>query len=110
MKDKAVHSFTHLKHGGELKSVYTWKGAKVYRQEKLFVKEMERFIGCAPYDNHFIFENPDKQKGTSAFLCTCGGHAVAAGYESYKDDASMQGLMFVCYTHATTGKHLDGSS
>lgn len=54
-------------------------GTVVHREERLFVPEWGGvFIPCAPYDNHFIYENPDKRKGTPGYLCTCGSVAVVA--------------------------------
>jgi len=81
------------------------KTYEVHREEKLFVPERGIFITCAPYDNHFIYENPDKSKGTSIYMCTCGAAAVVAGMSAYEQDASPQGLMFVCLLHAQFGMH-----
>lgn len=67
-----------IKHVGEVKSATLADGTVVYRQETLFVEEWGALVICAPYDNHFIYENPDKSKGTPGYLCTCGSVAVIA--------------------------------
>lgn len=104
-----ISTFNIIRYYGDPKhaSVKLTNGAtaEVYREEKLFILEMGRFIPCPPYDNHFIYENPDKGKGTAAFMCTCGSPAVIAGMSSYQGDASPQGLMFVCLFFGQFGYH-----
>lgn len=91
--------------------------------DKLYYDETRNiYIQCAPYDNHFIGMNPDFVQGRKAWfaLCSCGGIAVVVGYDVYRKDASPSGVsgvkeiakgeMIVCYAHALTGKHGDGSS
>lgn len=104
-----------LKNWGNLKSAQTWKdehgnSKTVRRVEKIWIEDYSGFVPCAPYDNHFIFENPDKRKGTYSFLCTCGSNAIVVGSNVYAGNASPAGLMFVCQAHSTHGKHLDKSS
>lgn len=65
-----------IKHAGEVKAATLPDGTIVERQEWVFVEPLGRMIACAPYDNHFVFENPDKRTGTPGFLCTCGSVAV----------------------------------
>ena len=84
-------------------------GTWVERPDKLYVPEWGRFVPTAPYDEHFLYEVPPKYRG-AAIRCTCGSFGVVAGYSAYKDDASQQGLLVVCYAHANTGRHLDGGS
>ena len=85
-------------------------GFEVYRKQSIFVPEKKRFIPCAQYDNHFIYEIPAKYKNTPAFMCSCGAMGVIAGMSAYKNDASPSGLMLLCYHHSNFGKHADGSS
>ena len=82
----------------------------VERQEQILIPEYGGFIPCAPYDDHFIFENPYKEEHTAAYLCTCGGVAVVVGRSGYLLDASPQGKMFVCLIHAQTGLHATGGT
>lgn len=81
-------------------------GRKVYRQEKIYIEEENKWYPVAPYDNHFIYET--KRMNFPAFLCTCGAIAVITDFRGYEKDASPQGKMFVCLNHATFGKHADG--
>jgi hypothetical protein len=85
-------------------------GVHVHREEKIFVLELKGFVPTAPYDQHFIFDSGSKVKGQSPFLCTCGSIAVVVGSNVYLKDASPAGMLFVCWHHATYGKHADGSS
>lgn len=83
------------------------EGKAFYRQKSLDLGDMG-VTPCAPYDSHFIFMD-DRRKGWILF-CTCGSPAVAVGYDAYKHDASPQGQLLVCYFHAASGKHTDGSN
>ncbi len=95
-------------------------GLKVERVEWIFFDDKidARLVKCAPYDNHFIYEDTSGKLNRWVQMCTCGGPAVLAGYKAYKRDASpttsmdstRPGEMFVCYSHATTGKHAEGST
>jgi len=96
-------------HGQRNKAFVEEIGLTVYRADKILVPEYGRFIPCAQYDEHFIFEVPPKYKDIPSFMCTCGSVAVIAGMSSYQHDASPQGLMFVCLNHATYGVHVGGS-
>jgi len=109
MKDYSQLSFQIIRHKGELNKATTLDGYVVYRDKRLFVVEMGRFIPCAPYEEHFIYEEPSKKKGTSSYMCTCGSAAVISGVSGYKEDASPSGYMFVCLLHATNGHHTDTS-
>lgn len=84
-------------------------GRKIYRQEKIYVPEWKRYVMCAPYTVHFIFEN--KKKDYGAYQCTCGAAGVIVGSKAYAQDASPTetGELFVCIAHALTGKHADGA-
>jgi hypothetical protein len=73
-------------------------GQTVERQEQIFVPEWGAMIPTAPYDDHFIYENPDKRKGSPSFMCTCGAFAVVV--PPFGNDR-----MFVCNHHATYGFH-----
>lgn len=95
---------------GKPKRFRSWNGRWVTYKEKIFVPEYGKEIPCIPYDNHSIFETGDTKEGTMPYMCTCGSMAVISGWSSYIQGASAQGLMFLCYLHAATGKHADGSS
>lgn len=89
----------------------------VVRQERLYF-EGYGLVMCAPYDNHFIFDNPSKAYGQWTPVCTCGSPAGIVGSNAYKQDASpttqeqssTPGALIVCLSHAQTGKHSDDST
>lgn len=65
-----------IKHPGEVKTATLADGTIVHRQGRLFVAEWDAFVVCAPYQDHFVFENPDTRNGSPGFVCTCGAVAV----------------------------------
>lgn len=85
-------------------------------------KQRDLYIQCLDYDNHFIGMNPDFLAGKESWfaLCSCGSSSVITGYDAYRHGASASGKagvkeiakgeMLVCFSHATTGFHSDGSS
>jgi len=92
-------------------------GYSVDRLEKLWIPEYGRFVVCAPYDNHFIYEDPSKKTGRWVFMCTCGSPAVIVGSDAYAGHASptsgvgiYPGEMLVCKMHMDRNKHADGST
>jgi len=97
-----------IRHYGKPKEGYLPDGTKVYAQDKIYFIEVSRFVPCAPYSNHFLYEVPNRIIGAK-WRCSCGSAAVCAGYSGYKDVASQQGLLFVCLEHAQTGLHLGDS-
>lgn len=119
-------SFAIIHHRNSPNSAITIDGKEVHRQDKLWFAEYDdkrkpfngRFIMCAPYDNHFIFEDPMWKiiKGRAGQRCTCGSMAVIVGYNAYRKDASpategtIKGEMFVCQHHLEFQKHADGSN
>lgn len=105
--DKKPNSFQIIRHRGIQNKAQLPDGRWVQRSEKIFVPEMGRFIPVAPYDDHFLFELPAKDVGPSV-RCTCGSFGVIAGYSAYKDDASQQGLLYVCFQHSNFGVHATG--
>jgi hypothetical protein len=121
MADKSVHSFNIIKHYLSPNVAVTQEGHTIKREDKIFLVDPDgfaRYIACPPMDNHFIFKDPEYDKGTigrSAVRCTCGAMAVIVGYNVYKHDASPAmdssnpGEMLVCLNHATFGRHADGS-
>ena len=121
-KDKAVHSFSIIKRYLSPNSAVTGEGHTVKREIKIWLDDPSgwgRFVGCTPYDNHFIYLDPEYLKGTigkSATMCTCGSPAVIVGYNVYRQqsspnmDSTNPGEMLVCMIHTTMGKHADGSS
>lgn len=91
-----MNKFNIVRHVGTPKKAKTPKGVTITRQERLFVPEWRGFVPCAPYDDHFIYENNEPDQ--SSYLCTCGSVAVIAQPEG-------AGRMFVCLNHATFGFH-----
>lgn len=90
---------------------------KVARQEQIFVLDdlFNRFISCAPYDNHFIFQFPDgamkllalinQQRPEAEWMkmpdhmCTCGGAAIII------HPWDIEKSLFVCQFEVTFGYH-----
>ena len=100
-----------IKHKGDPNTATTLDGFKVERTDKFFIPEMAIFMVCAPYDNHFVYEDPSGKPDRWWAMCTCGGPAVYVGANAYKHlaEATKSGYLVVCYTHISTGKHNDGS-
>ena len=71
-------SFNITKNHGTPKKVILENGTVVERPEVIFVPEYMAMVKVAPYDDHFIYMNPDTSEGSSAYLCTCGSVAVIA--------------------------------
>lgn len=88
-------SYNIVKHAGEVKQITLENGTVIERQEALFVDAWGVMVKCAPYDNHFIYRNPDTSEGSSAFLCTCGNPGIVV-------PPSPAGL-FVCLFDYNTG-------
>ena len=121
-------TFNIIKHRGSPQTGETVWGDKVERQDQLFITNLSvggqvynGFIKCVPYDNHFIFEIPDRPetKGHPSFMCSCGSFAVVLIPDSYDGDMSREGLQLGCYfrhilfnedTGKFWGKHADGST
>ena len=91
-------TFEIIKHRGRVNKARLPESATiVQRQERIFVEEWGQFVPCAPYDEHFIYENPDKTPGKSSFMCTCGAAAIVV--------SPFKVYLFVCLNHATYGFH-----
>lgn len=105
MSENFKQSFSIIKHYNSPNDGETQYGQKVRREEKLFFQG--RFIQCAPYSEHFLY---DDKYGPWTPMCTCGGYGGIVGYNAYKKDASPTdtGEMIVCVIHAETGRHADG--
>lgn len=111
--------FNIIRVAGIPQEATTSDGHKIHRSDKIFVPDFFRFVVCAPYDNHFLYEDPEFKKGTIGrwfAMCTCGSTAVVVGHNAYKEDSSptsgsgiRTGEMLVCYHHAQYGKHADGT-
>lgn len=120
--DKSVHKFSIIKRYLSPNSAVTGEGHTVRRETKIWLDDpsgYSRFVACSPYDNHFIYKDPEYDKGTigkCATMCSCGSPAVIVGYNAYRKDASpstegtVMGELLVCHLHALTGRHADGSS
>ena len=94
-----METFSVIKHKGRVMKATTLQGYPVERQDYLYVEEWGGFVTCAPYEEHFLYENPDQSIGSSSYMCTCGSAAVVANPE--KGEAAL----FVCLFHATYGSH-----
>lgn len=90
-----MDKFNIIRHRGAPQETTTLKGRKIERQAKIFVLEYSAFVACAPYDDHFVYEN--NEVGQSAYMCTCGSPAVIV-------PPGPRG-MFVCLFHANNGFH-----
>lgn len=105
---------------GDLRRAETADGVTVYRSDTLWMGEEYGMVKCCPYDNHFIFHDPNFEKyvGRWTPLCSCGYAAGVVGSNVYKKDGSpttrlestVPGQMIVCLAHAQWGRHADGSS
>ena len=71
-------SFNINQRVGTPKKVVLENGVVVERPEAIFVSDYGAMVKVAPYSDHFIYENPDKSEGSSAYVCTCGNPAVIA--------------------------------
>lgn len=80
-------------------------GHKVFRVKGIFIKDLGREIPCAPYDDHFIYEEPTHAKGTWFAMCTCGSPAVIVDPSGYRRDSSSSGKMIICHYHGMHGHH-----
>lgn len=112
---------------------------RIYRPEvdaafgghpSVYVKDWNRWVVCADYDNHFVALNPyfanPKFPGFNAIwaFCSCGSDAVVVGYKQYATGASatnggkgfIPGEMLVCRAFTESlmqtgvGHHADGST
>jgi len=115
-------TFSIIRQFNSKNTAITHGGHSVSRMEQLYFPEpTARMVACAPYDTHFVYDDPEVAKGTKfrwTPMCTCGSPAGIVGYNAYKDDASpspgdgiarMPGEMVVCLAHAQYGRHADGS-
>ena len=108
--------FSVIRARGDVNRAETLDGYKVTRTKQLFFND--KLVLCAPYDNHFIYEDPSGKSQRWLQMCTCGSPAVCVGYKAYAEDSSPTtradstdpGEMFVCYIHAVTGRHAEGSA
>jgi len=88
----------------------------IVKKQKWLMFDNE-LVFCADYGVHFIYEDVSGKPYRWLQMCTCGSSAVCVGYKAYEKDASVTttaestdpGKMFVCFIHATTGRHADGS-
>ena len=108
-------SFSIIRKHNSANQAKTADGYTVHRSDVIFFDG--RLVKCSPYDNHFVYVDPSKKIGRWTTMCSCGSPAVVAGYKAYARDASpttsaestVPGEMVVCYIHAITGRHADGS-
>lgn len=111
---KPPTNVSKIKHKGDPNTATTLDNFKVEREEHLYYPEptKERFVKCAPYDNHFLYRDPSGKPGRWWAMCTCGSPAVIVGYNAYRSDSSptRTGELVVCYQHVQTGLHADGSN
>jgi hypothetical protein len=76
---------------------------------KIWIPEWGTYVVCTPYDNHFVFEVPQRMEGPS-HMCSCGGESVIVGAKAYSHLSSNKEAMMVCQHHTMYGRHADGSS
>lgn len=105
--------FSIVHHRGTPNDAILVDGTKVYRKDYIWFPEAghERFVRCSPDDVHFIYEN--KELNYVTHQCTCGSMAVVVGHKNWAEFGSPiehdTGEMFICYSFAQFGKHLDGT-
>lgn len=113
-------TFNIIHHRGQPnKADFEFQGQifKVTRQEQIFVLDdlFNRFVSCAPYDNHFIFQFPDKAMKLLAMInrkrpeaewmkmpdhmCTCGAVSIIV------DPWDPKKSLFICQFEITFGFH-----
>jgi hypothetical protein len=97
-----------IRHRGTPREGILPDGFKVYAKDKFWMDEYNAFIPVAPYDEHFIYEVPERYVG-STLRCSCGSFSCVVGLSGYVLDASPQGKLIVCHYHATHGVHMGGS-
>ena len=91
-------------------------GTKVYKTNKFWIPEYERFIPCIDYgdvEGHFVYEIPAKLAKRfpgPVYRCSCGSSAGVIGWDTYKYGGSPNGLMMACLAHATDGQHATGGT
>jgi hypothetical protein len=91
--------FAIINHKGTPQSFFDKRTANTEtRQDKIFIQEWGEMVSTTPYDDHFIYENPDKSHGSPSFMCTCGAMAVVV-------PPFGPNRTFVCHHHATFGFH-----
>lgn len=102
-KEFPTFSIIH-QHGMPMEAT-TLDGIKVFRKEKIFIPEYGYEVRCAPYDDHFIYEEPTGKRGRPAYLCSCGAMAVIIDPKTNRKNSSIQEKMFVCHSHLMLGAH-----
>lgn len=113
--NKDVHIVHHIGDANKAEIIYGKKHYHIERKESVFIDDAElnraEMLTCAPYDNFFVFLLPKNVVGWFA-MCACGSPAVIVGYNAYRKDSSPTdtGKMLVCHSHASTGRHADGST
>lgn len=118
---KLPYKFSIIRQFNSPNSALTQGGYEVKREEKLYIPTMNKWVMCAPYDNHFVYIDPTPISKTSTdrrwlLMCTCGSPAIVVGYNAYKNNASpaiggdTPGEMLVCYFHAQYNRHAENST
>jgi hypothetical protein len=114
MTENFKQSFAIIRQWNSPNQAETMDGHLVEREKHLYFGEpFNRFVLCADYDTHFVYDDPEARKGTIGRwtpVCTCGSAAGVVGYNAYKQDASpsagmVTGELVVCLIHAQTGLH-----
>ena len=104
-----MNNFNIIRYRGQVNKAKTLDGYDIIRQDKLFIPDYG-MVTCAPYEEHFLYKEPNPKKIGSIYMCTCGSPAIVTGLSGYVLDASPQGKMLVCMLHATTGKHTNSQA
>lgn len=107
------HNFNIIKFRGDRKEARirlpNGNEYDVERVDRMYV-EHYGMVTCAPYQEHFIFQQKDTRVIGASLLCTCGSPAVIIGPKQYartRHQASPQGYMLCCQSEYETGKHAE---
>ena len=107
------NNFQIIRHRGTPTKGQLPDGTWVYAQDKFWVPDMNGFIYCFRYDDHFLYEIPDKVKPLypgPIFRCSCGSESIYLAPDGYMFGASPQGLMFACKYHVDHAVHATGGA
>ena len=112
MDENFKQSFSIIKHYNDPDEAITVDGYRVRREDKVFIKELNGFVPCTPYDNHFVYLDPSNAYGRWFAACTCGAPAILIGSKGYAHLGSAEGMMLACMFHVNPNinRHADGSA
>lgn len=110
-------SISIVRVAGKARKATLPNGEVYHRPENdiIFLPTLGRNVKAAEYDNHFCYYRENAPVHSNLLMCTCGSFAGVVGYDAYRADASpssggqVPGEMIVCFIHANTQRHADGS-